>query len=135
MNRIKFIFETKAKRKLWSLLAVGILFFTILALMVNEDYQGFFYGVALGGAFYGFLEFFSLFLYKNFVVVGHNFLFVRVKSFFFTTLLLDQVQCVELVDDQLCFYLPNKTMEISTDGIETEDVHRLVDLVSKWKKA
>ena len=135
MTKIKFIFETKAKRQFWSIFAACILLFTSLALVVHEDYKGILFGVALGGAVYALLESVTLFLYKNFVFLGHNYMLVRVKSFFFKTILSNQLDSVEITENNLCIHLSNKSIDINTEGINKQDINQLHILISKFAKA
>lgn len=135
MSRIKFIYETKSKRIFMSVLSACILILTAIGLLVDKSSSGFLFGFATGGGLYIILELISLFLNRNFVYIGHNYLLIRINRFFFQTLLLDRVQSHTASETIQRIQLKEKSIDIRTEGIDKQDVKRLQLLLSKLVKA
>lgn len=135
MNRIKFIYETRSKRIFMSVLSACILILTAIGLLVDKGSSGFFFGVATGGVLYIILELASLFLNRNFVYIGHNYLLIRINRFFFKTLLLDHVESVNVSDTIQQIHLKERIIEVRTEGIAEQDVNQLQVLILKLAEA
>ncbi|MBZ9785901.1 hypothetical protein LB456_00370 [Psychroflexus sp. CAK57W] len=135
MKRIKFIYEARSKRIFMSVLSACILIFSAIGLLVDKDSSGFFFGVAFAGVLYGLLEFIGLFLYKHFVFLGNEYALIRINSFFFKTVLLDQLDSVEIIENTLRIHLSHKAIDINIKGISPKDVNRLQMFMSTSAKA
>lgn len=134
MKRIKFIYETRSKRIFMSVLSACILIFLATGLLVDKDSSGFFFGVATGGVIYILLEFIGLFLNRNVVYVGQNHMLIRVNMVLFKIIMFDRIEEVDVSGKVQRIYLRNKTLEIKTENIHSEDVNRLQAIISKLVK-
>lgn len=135
MTNIKFIYETRANRIFMSILSAAIVVLSAIAIWVDGDISDFLFGIASGGLFYILLGLGRLFWNKNFVYVGHNYLLVRINTFFFKTILFDRVESVDISETVQHIHLRNKDIQIQTEGINDQDVSRLQMLISTLVKA
>lgn len=134
MNRVKFIYETRSNRIFMYVLSVCILIISAISLLVESDLKDFFSGLMFGIISVLFILFISLFTYKNFVYGNNKYLLLRINTFYFKTIILDQIKSLEVNDNYLQIHLSNKTIQIHRAGIDPQDINRLQMIISKSVK-
>lgn len=134
MNRIKFIYETRSNRIFMSVLSVCLLMISAISLLVESDLKDFSLGLMFGIVSVLLILFISLFTYKNFVYGNDKYLLVRINTFYFKTIVLDQIKSLEVNDNYLQIHLSNKTIQIHRAGIDPQDINRLQMIISKSVK-
>lgn len=134
MNRIKFIYETRSNRIFMSVLSVCLLMISAISLLVESDLKDFFLGLMFGIISVLLILLISLFTYKNVVYGNDKYLLVRINTFYFKTIVLDQIKSQEITDKHLQIHLSNKTIQIHRAGIDPQDINRLQMIISKSVK-
>jgi signal transduction histidine kinase len=135
MSRIKFIFETRQKRILLSLLAVFVLVFSALGVSLKGEIGAISFKIAIGLSLFTLALVLSIFLNKHFVYGNNSYLFLRIHTFFFKTIQLNQIESVAMKDQQLYIKLAHKNLNIDVKDIAKDDVSRLETILIKFQNS
>ena len=135
MSRIKFIFETRQKRILLCLLAVFVLVFSALGVSLKGEIGAISFKIAIGLSLFTLALVLSIFLNKHFVYGNNSYLFLRIHTFFFKTIQLNQIESVAMKDQQLYIKLAHKNLNIDVKDIAKDDVSRLETILIKFQNS